>query len=215
MYISSSISLLKKAVLTSLCLINHLLAVAYIISIRASIKDITDIYIWSKSMFSRWRKSLATYLFLNIIWDWNSGPFNSFDLVIFILKIYLFLIIFLPFDRLTRIYVLFLMIESYSRYIIFSYLLVSEDYNASWNIQRNRYLRLINSLLIFDSFILISANRSRQWWINIESDSYSSLLKSIKGIEIFIISLLDEESSDSLNRDNIISCFLNSYKMTI
>jgi hypothetical protein len=45
MYISSSISLLRKAVLISLCLINHLLAVAYAISARAPIRNITDIYI--------------------------------------------------------------------------------------------------------------------------------------------------------------------------
>jgi hypothetical protein len=133
-YISSSILLLRKAVLISLYLINYLLAVAYIISARASIKDITDIYIWSKLIFFRWRKSLATYLFLNMIWDLNSGPFNSFDLVIFISKIYLSLIIFLPFSRLTRIYILFSMIESYSRYIIFSYLLILEDYNIFWSV---------------------------------------------------------------------------------
>jgi hypothetical protein len=45
MYISSSISLLKKTVLTSLYLINHLLAVAYAISVRAPIGNITDVYI--------------------------------------------------------------------------------------------------------------------------------------------------------------------------
>jgi hypothetical protein len=45
MYISSSILLLGKAVLISLYLINYLLAVVYAISVRASIKDITDIYI--------------------------------------------------------------------------------------------------------------------------------------------------------------------------
>jgi hypothetical protein len=158
MYIFSSISLLRKAVLISLCLINYLLAVAYAISARALIGDITDIHIWSKLMFFRWRKFLATHLFLNIIWNLNSGSSNSFDLVIFILKIYLFLIIFLPFDRLTKIYILFSIIELYFRCIIFNYLLISENCNIFWNIQRNRYLKLINSLLISDSFISISAN---------------------------------------------------------
>jgi hypothetical protein len=134
MYISSSILLLRKAVLTSLCLINHLLVIIYAISVRASIGDIINIYIWSKSMFFRWRKFLATHLFLNIIWNLNSGPSNSFDLVIFILKIYLSLIVFFPFDRLTKIYILFLIIELYSRCIIFSYLLISEDCNIFWYI---------------------------------------------------------------------------------
>jgi hypothetical protein len=163
MYISSSISLLRKAVLISLCLINYLLAVTYTISARAPIKDITDVYIWSKSISSRWKKSLATYLFLNIIWNLNSGPFNSFDLIIFILKIYLLLIIFLSFDRLTKIYILFSIIELYSRCIIFSHSLISGNCNISWNVQGNRYLKLINSLLISDSSILISANRFGQW----------------------------------------------------
>jgi TRAP-type C4-dicarboxylate transport system permease large subunit len=95
MYISFSILLLRKAILISLYLINYLLAVAYIINARASIRDIINIYIWSKLISSRWRKSLAIYLFLNIIWNLNSGPFNSFDLIIFISKIYLFLIAFL------------------------------------------------------------------------------------------------------------------------
>jgi hypothetical protein len=135
------------------------LAVAYAISVRAFIRNITDIHIWSKSISSRWRKFLAIHLFLNIIWDLNFGPSNSFNLIIFILKIYLFLIAFLLFDRLTKIYILFLIIELYSRYIIFSHLLVLEDCNTFWNIQKNRYLKLINSLLISDSFILISANR--------------------------------------------------------
>jgi hypothetical protein len=134
MYISFSILSLKKAVLISLYLINHLLAITYAISARAPIEDITDIHIWSKSMPSRWRKSLAIYLFLNIIWNLNSESSNSFSLVIFILKIYLPLIAFLPFDRLTKIYILFLIIESYFRYIIFSPLLVSGNCNIFWNI---------------------------------------------------------------------------------
>jgi hypothetical protein len=44
--------------------------------------------------------------------------------------------------------------------------------------------------------------------MNIESDLYSSLSKPIEGIEISIILLLDGGSSDSLNRDEIISYFL-------
>jgi hypothetical protein len=134
MYISSSILLLRKAVLISLYLINYLLTIAYIISVRASIENITDIYIWSKSMFFRWKKSLATYLFLNIIWNLNSGPFNSFDLIIFILKINLFLITFLLFDKLTKVYILFSIIELYFRCIVFSYLLILGDCNTSWNV---------------------------------------------------------------------------------
>jgi hypothetical protein len=51
--------------------------------------------------------------------------------------------------------------------------------------------------------------------MNIESDLYLSLLKFIREIEISIILLLDEESSDSLNRDDIISCSFNSSKMII
>jgi hypothetical protein len=51
--------------------------------------------------------------------------------------------------------------------------------------------------------------------MNIENDLYLSLLKFIGGIEIFIILLLDEGSSDSLNRNNIISCSPNSFKMII
>jgi hypothetical protein len=134
MYISSSILLLRKVVLISFCLINHLLAVAYTISTRTSIGDIINIYIWSKLILSRWRKSLAIYLFLNIIWDLNSGPSNSFDLVTFISKIYLFLIAFLPFDRLTKVYVLFSIIELYFRCIVFSYLLILGDCSASWSV---------------------------------------------------------------------------------
>jgi hypothetical protein len=134
MYTSSSISLLRKAILISLYLINYLLAVAYAINTRAPIENITNIYIWSKSMLSRWRKFLATHLLLNIIWNLNSGPSNSFDLVTFILKIYLLLIVFLLFGRLTKIYILFLIIESYSRCIIFSHLLISEDCSVFWNI---------------------------------------------------------------------------------
>jgi hypothetical protein len=156
---------------------------------------------------------LATHLLLNIIWNLNSGSFNSFNLVIFILKIYLSLIAFLPFNKLTRIYVLFLMIELYSRCIIFSYLLALEDCSASWNIQKNRCLKLMNFLLIFDSFILVSANRFGYWWINIESGLYLSLSKFIKGIEISIILLLDEGSSDSLIRNDIISYSPNSSKI--
>jgi hypothetical protein len=139
-YISFSISLFRKAVLISLCLINYLLAVAYAISIRAFIKDIINVYIWSKSMFSRWRKSLTIYLFLNMIWNLNSGPFNLFNLVIFILKIYLSLIALLPFDKLTRIYVLFSIIELYSRYIIFNHLLILENCSVFWSVQESRYL---------------------------------------------------------------------------
>jgi hypothetical protein len=45
MYIFSSISLLKKAILISLYLINYLLAIIYTINARTSIEDITDIYI--------------------------------------------------------------------------------------------------------------------------------------------------------------------------
>jgi hypothetical protein len=134
MYTSSSISLLRKAVLTSLCLINYPLTITHAISARASIRDIIDIYIWSKSISFCWRKSLTIHLFLNIIWDLNSGPSNSFSLVTFILKIYLSLIAFLPFDRLTKIYILFLIIELYSRYIIFSYLLILEDCNIFWSV---------------------------------------------------------------------------------
>jgi hypothetical protein len=134
MYIFSSILLLRKAVLISFYLINYLLAVVYVISARAPIENIINIYIWSKLMFFRWRKSLATHLLLNMIWDLNSGSFNSFGLVIFILKIYLPLIAFLPFGRLTRIYILFSIIELYSRYIIFNHLLVSENCNAFWSI---------------------------------------------------------------------------------
>jgi hypothetical protein len=134
MYISPSISLLRKTVLISLYLINYLLAVAYAISARALIGDITDIYIWSKSMLSRWRKSLAIYLYLNIIWNLNSERFNSFDLVIFTSKIHLFLIAFLPFDKLTKIYILVLIIESYSRCIIFNHLLILENCNIFWNV---------------------------------------------------------------------------------
>jgi hypothetical protein len=134
MYISSSILLLRKAVLISLYLINYLLAIVYVINARAPIGDIIDVYIWSKLMSFRWKKFLAIYLFLNMNWDLNSRPSNSFDLIIFILKIYLFLIAFLPFSRLTRVYILFLIIELYFRYIVFSYLLISEDYNTFWNI---------------------------------------------------------------------------------
>jgi hypothetical protein len=39
--------------------------------------------------------------------------------------------------------------------------------------------------------------------MNIENDLYLFLSKSIRGIEIFIILLLDEGSSDSLNRDDV------------
>jgi hypothetical protein len=132
MYISSSILLLRKAVLTSFYLINYSLAVAYAINARVPIEDITNVYVWSKSMPSRYRKFLTIHLLLNMIWILNFKPFNSFDLVIFILKIYLSLIAFLPFHKLTRIYILFLMIESYSGCIIFSYLLVSGDCNIFW-----------------------------------------------------------------------------------
>jgi hypothetical protein len=134
MYIFSSISSLRKAVLIWLCLINHSLIVAYVINARILIGDITDIYIWSKSIFFRWRKSLATHLLLNIIWNLNSGSSNSFGLVTFILKIYLPLIAFLPFGRLTKIYILFLIIELYSRYIVFSHSLISGDYNIFWSV---------------------------------------------------------------------------------
>jgi hypothetical protein len=215
MYISFSISSLRKAVLISLYLINYSLAVTYIISIRAFIGDTTDIYIWSKSMPSRWRKFLTTHLLLNIIWILNFGPFNSFNLIIFILKIYLPLIAFLPFNKLTKIYILFSIIESYFRCIIFSHSLISEDYSASWNIQGSRCLKLINSLLISDSFTSVSTNIFGYWWMNIENNSYLFLLKSIRGIEISIILLLDKESSDSLNKDNIIFCFYNFSKMII
>jgi hypothetical protein len=51
--------------------------------------------------------------------------------------------------------------------------------------------------------------------MNIESGSYLSLLKFIEGIEIFIILLLDEGSSDSLNRDDIIFCYSNYFKIII
>jgi hypothetical protein len=134
MYIFSSISSLKKTVLISLYLINYLLAVIYAISVRASIGDIINIHIWSKLMPFRWKKSLAIYLLLNIIWDLNFESSNSFDLVIFISKTYLLLIAFLPFDRLTKIYILFSIIESYSRCIIFSHLLISENCSISWSI---------------------------------------------------------------------------------
>jgi hypothetical protein len=49
--------------------------------------------------------------------------------------------------------------------------------------------------------------------MNIESDLYSSLLKFIREIEISIILLLDEGSSDSLNKDDITSYSPNSSKM--
>jgi hypothetical protein len=51
--------------------------------------------------------------------------------------------------------------------------------------------------------------------MNIENNLYLFLLKFIGGIEISIILLLDEGFSDSLNKDNIISYFSNSFKMTI
>jgi hypothetical protein len=51
--------------------------------------------------------------------------------------------------------------------------------------------------------------------MNIENNSYSFLLKFIGEIEISIILLLDEGSSDSLNKNNIISCSPNSSKVTI
>jgi hypothetical protein len=51
--------------------------------------------------------------------------------------------------------------------------------------------------------------------MNIESDSYLSLLKFIEGIEISIILLLNERSFDSLNKDDIIFYSPNSFKMTI
>jgi hypothetical protein len=158
-YIFFSILLLRKIVLISLYLINYLLAVIYVISVRAFIENIIDIYIWSKLMLFRWRKFLAIYLFLNIIWNLNSGSSNSFSLVIFILKIYLFLIIFFLFNKLTRIYVLFSIIELYFRCIVFSYLLILGNYSVFWSVQGSRYLRLMNSLLISDSFILINVNR--------------------------------------------------------
>jgi hypothetical protein len=163
MYTSFSILLLRKAILTSLYLINHLLAVTYTINVWIPIGDIINAYIWSKLISFRWRKFLAIHLFLNIIWDLNSEPSNSFNLVIFILKIYLSLIVFLPFDRLTKIYILFLMIESYSRYIIFSYLLILGNYSVFWNIQGSRCLRLMNFLLISDSFISVSTNIFGYW----------------------------------------------------
>jgi hypothetical protein len=50
--------------------------------------------------------------------------------------------------------------------------------------------------------------------MNIENDLYLSLLKSIGEIEISIILSLNEESSDSLNKDNIIFYSSNSFKMT-
>jgi hypothetical protein len=43
--------------------------------------------------------------------------------------------------------------------------------------------------------------------MNIENDSYSFLSKFIGKIEISIILLLDGGSSDSLNRDEVISYF--------
>jgi hypothetical protein len=73
----------------------------------------------------------------------------------------------------------------------------------------------MNFLFISDSFILISVNRFGQLCINIENNLYSFLLKFIRGIEISIILLLDEGSSDSLNRDNIISYSSNSFKIII
>jgi hypothetical protein len=51
--------------------------------------------------------------------------------------------------------------------------------------------------------------------MNIENDLYLFLLKSIRGIEIFIILLLDEGSSDLLNKNDIISCSSNSFKVII
>jgi hypothetical protein len=51
--------------------------------------------------------------------------------------------------------------------------------------------------------------------MNIENGLYLFLLKSIGGIEISIILLLDEGSSDSLSKNNIISCFSNFFKMII
>jgi hypothetical protein len=51
--------------------------------------------------------------------------------------------------------------------------------------------------------------------MNIESDLYSFLLKFIGGIEIFTILLLDEGSSDSLNKNDVISYSSDSSKMII
>jgi hypothetical protein len=51
--------------------------------------------------------------------------------------------------------------------------------------------------------------------MNIKNDLYSFLLKSIREIEISIILLLDEGSSDSLSRDNVISCFFNFFKVIV
>jgi hypothetical protein len=51
--------------------------------------------------------------------------------------------------------------------------------------------------------------------MNIVSDSYLFLSKFIEGIEIFIILLLDEGSSDLLNKNDITSYSPNSFKMTI
>jgi hypothetical protein len=51
--------------------------------------------------------------------------------------------------------------------------------------------------------------------MNIENNLYLFLLKSIGGIEISIILLLDEGSSDSLNKNDITSYFPNSSKMII
>jgi hypothetical protein len=49
--------------------------------------------------------------------------------------------------------------------------------------------------------------------MNIENDLYLSLSKFIEEIEISIISLLDERSSDSLNKNDIISYSSNFSKM--
>jgi hypothetical protein len=51
--------------------------------------------------------------------------------------------------------------------------------------------------------------------MNIESDLYSFLSKFIEGIEISTISLLDGGSFDSLNRNEIIFYFSNSFKVII
>jgi hypothetical protein len=49
--------------------------------------------------------------------------------------------------------------------------------------------------------------------MNIENGLYLFLLKFIEGIEISIILLLDEGSSDSLSKDDIISCSPNFSKV--
>jgi hypothetical protein len=51
--------------------------------------------------------------------------------------------------------------------------------------------------------------------MNIENDLYLFLSKSIRGIEIFTILLLNEGSSDSLNKDDITSYSSNFSKMII